>query len=115
MNPRLTTLSLGATILLAGSLLAACGGSGTAVAHSAATPAAGPRDAALLFEGACATCHGRAGEGGLSGVRLRGATVADRSRTADEIRDGVGAMPPAPDDMTDREIQELADYVAGLR
>jgi mono/diheme cytochrome c family protein len=114
MHPRPAILFLGARLLLAGVLLAACGGPSTAITHST-TPAGGPRDATQLFEGTCASCHGSAGEGGLSGVSLGGATAADRARIADAIRHGVGAMPASSDGMSGEEIDALAEYVVGLR
>jgi len=114
MHPRPAILSLGAKLLLTGTLLAACGDSSPAIAHST-TPAGGPRDAAQLFEGACASCHGPTGEGGLSGVSLREATAAERQLIFDAIRHGVGAMPASSDDMSDEEIDALVEYVVGLR
>ena len=54
------------------------------------------------------------GEGGLSGVPLNKATAGDRQAVIDAIRDGVGAMPPTADGLTDEQIRELADYIAGL-
>lgn len=111
---RHTIFSPIAILLLAVTLLAACGGSSTAITNP--TPPAGGRlDAAQLFEGACAACHGPAGDGGLSGVPLNQVTAADRQRVIDVIRDGLGAMPASPGGMSDEQIEALADYVTGLR
>jgi mono/diheme cytochrome c family protein len=99
-------------LVLSGALLAACGGSSPAIAH--ATTPGGPRDAAQLFAAACATCHGRLGEGGPSGVPLT-RTTADRVSVVGAIRYGVGGMPASGSGMSDDEIEALADYVAGLR
>jgi mono/diheme cytochrome c family protein len=112
MNPRPAILSLGAMLLLSGPMLAACGGSGPAVAQ-ATTPAGGPRGAAELFAAACASCHGRLGDGGPSGVPLAEVT-ADRVSIIGVIRYGVGGMPASSNGMSDAEVEALADYVAGL-
>jgi mono/diheme cytochrome c family protein len=114
MRPRPASLSLGATLVLTGTLLAACGGPSTAIAHST-TPPRVPRDATQLFEETCAACHGSAGEGGLSGASLGGASAEDRARIADAIRHGAGAMPASPGGMSDEEISALVEYVIGLR
>ena len=114
MHPRFAVLSLGAKLLLTGTLLAACGDSGTAIARSTA-PVGEPRDAAQLFEGACASCHGPVGEGGSSGVSLGDATPADRQLIFDAIRYGVGAMPASSGGMSDEEVDALVEYVIGSR
>ena len=114
MRTRLAAASVGTTLLLGGSLLAACGGSGPVAVRSTTTPAIGPRDAAQLFAGACASCHGPAGEGGWSGVPLDVAAF-DQRRIADVIRHGAGAMPAAADGMTDEEVDVLVEHVVALR
>jgi mono/diheme cytochrome c family protein len=106
--------SVGSALLLAGTLLAGCGGSSTAIVHPT-TPAGGPPDAAHLFQAACAACHGPAGAGGISGVSLKELATSDRPAIADAIRHGIGAMPASSAGMSDDEINALAEYVVGLR
>ena len=103
-----------AVLLLAVSLLAACGGSSTTTTRST-MPANGSLDAARLFAGACASCHGPLGEGGPSGVSLTATTATDRQLIIDTIRHGTGAMPASSGGMNDDQVKALADYVAGLR
>ena len=104
-----------AVILLAtGPLLAACSGSGATSTHPAMPPG-GSQDAAQLFEGACASCHGPRGEGGLSGVPLEETATDDRQQVIAAIRNGVGRMPASSGGLSDEQLKALADYVAGLR
>jgi mono/diheme cytochrome c family protein len=114
MHRRHAIFSLTTILLLAVSLLAACGGSSTTIADPTLL-AAGSQDAAQLYERACAACHGSLGEGGSSGVSLQETTAAERQMIIDAIRHGVGAMPASSGGMSDEQIQALADYVAGLR
>lgn len=114
MNPRHTIRSLMAILLVAVSVLAACGGSGPTTTGQT-VPVNGSLDAARLFEGACASCHGPSGEGGLSGVSLRETSAVDRQTIADAIRFGLGAMPASADGMSDEQLKALIEYVAGLR
>ncbi len=93
---------------------AACSGSGTPTADQA-RHAGGPADAAQLFVAACSSCHGPLGTGGVSGVPLTGTLAGGRQWIAGVIRDGSGGMPAMSDGLSDDQIQELAEYVAGLR
>src|SRR5687768_13921670 len=55
------------------------------------------------FDGACAPCHGLAGEG-LIGPPLEGnSTVADRERLIDVIENGINEMPPVGRDWDRRQ------------
>jgi len=113
MHPQHTINSLIA-LLLAGTLLAACGDPGTTTTDPTLR-AEWPQRAAQLFEAACASCHGPLGEGGLAGVTLNHMAATDRQLIIDAIRHGVGAMPASSGGMSDEQIKALAEYVAGLR
>ena len=68
------------------------------------------------FTGACAKCHGLAGEGDV-GPALAKATGCSRTHAAVEqvVREGRGAMPPVGKDWTERQMDALIDYLAGGR
>lgn len=104
----------GVPVLVATMVTAACGGPG-APTTDPTPPGDGPRDAAQLFVAACASCHGPLGEGGSSGVRLNETSAVDRKVIIGAIRYGVGGMPASSHGMSDKEINALAEYVAGLR
>lgn len=114
MHRRHTILFLAVVLLATGILVAACGGSSTTIAYPA-VPVDGAPDGAQLYEGACASCHGSLGEGGLSGVPLDGFSAADRQLIIGAIRRGVGGMPASSDGMSDAQIEAIVEYVAGLR
>ena len=63
------------------------------------------------FTGACAKCHGLAGEGDI-GPRLRGnALLADANAVEKVVRDGRRAMPPVGTDWSDRQMDALTAYL----
>ena len=63
------------------------------------------------FEGACAPCHGLAGEG-LIGPPLEGnSTLADRELLLNVLENGKNAMPPVGRDWDRRQTEALVRYV----
>jgi cytochrome c oxidase subunit 2 len=63
------------------------------------------------FRGACAKCHGLAGEGDI-GPRLQGnRLLADAQAVEQVVRDGRGEMPPVGKDWEDRQMKALTDYL----
>jgi cytochrome c oxidase subunit 2 len=63
------------------------------------------------FLGACAKCHGLAGEGDI-GPRLQGnSLLADDAAIEEVVRNGRGAMPPVGKDWTDRQMDALTEYL----
>jgi cytochrome c oxidase subunit II len=63
------------------------------------------------FTGACAKCHGLAGEGD-GGPRLQGNSLLDDDSAIEQvIRDGRGKMPPIGKDWEDRQLDALLEYL----
>jgi cytochrome c oxidase subunit 2 len=63
------------------------------------------------WEGACAKCHGLAGEGGI-GPRVAGSpTLTDVEDLANLVRNGRGAMPAVGAGWSDEHIEALATYL----
>jgi len=113
----LRNLLLFTLVLVAVAGLAACGGQTTPASTPAATsPAASPTstptqtagDPAAQFAELCAGCHKADGSGGF-GPDLRGED--DTGRVAKQISSGGSSMPAFSGDLTDAQIQALADYV----
>ncbi len=63
------------------------------------------------FTGACAKCHGLAGEG-LVGPRLQGNSLLDDDAAVEQVvREGRGLMPPVGEDWGERQMDALIDYL----
>jgi cytochrome c oxidase subunit 2 len=63
------------------------------------------------FEGACAKCHGLAGEGDI-GPRLAGNRLLEDASAVEAIaRQGIGEMPPVAKDWEERQMRALTDYL----
>jgi cytochrome c oxidase subunit II len=63
------------------------------------------------FRGACAKCHGLAGDGDI-GPRLRGSQLlADDAAIDEVVRNGRGEMPPVGKDWTERQMEALIEYL----
>lgn len=63
------------------------------------------------FAGACAKCHGLAGEGDI-GPRLQGNRLLDDAAAIEQVvREGRGKMPPVGKDWEDRQMRALTDYL----
>lgn len=101
--------------LLAAAVLAAC------YPNRRSEPLAGPlaledahlRQGRQLFDRHCYKCHGE-GEGGL-GPSLNDKPLP-RPLLRFQVRHGLGSMPPIPpEQMSDAELDRLADYVVALR
>jgi cytochrome c oxidase subunit 2 len=66
---------------------------------------------AQTFAGACSPCHGLSGKG-LIGPPLEGnATVAQRDRLVQIVKNGRNAMPPVGRGWDERQLNALAEYV----
>lgn len=104
-------------VLVAVAGIAACGDEATddttpASTPAATTPASTPTqtadDPATLFADNCAGCHGADGSGG-NGPDLRGEDNVDG--IAQQVREGGSGMPSFSGELTDAQIQALAEYV----
>jgi cytochrome c oxidase subunit II len=63
------------------------------------------------YRGACAKCHGPAGEGNI-GPRLSGnRLLGDAAAVEQVVRNGRGAMPPVGKDWTERQMSALIRYL----
>jgi cytochrome c oxidase subunit 2 len=63
------------------------------------------------YRGACAKCHGPAGEGEI-GPRLSGNRLLDDAAAVEQVvRNGRGAMPPVGKDWTERQMSALIRYL----
>ena len=70
-------------------------------------------DPAVIFQEACARCHGEAGEGGDGiGPRLVGAG-APPEKVMEQVAEGIGRMPRFPN-IRGQALENLAVYVEGL-
>jgi len=63
------------------------------------------------FTGACAKCHGLAGEGDIGPALAGSALLDDASAIERVVREGRGAMPPIGTDWQDRQMDALTDYL----
>jgi cytochrome c oxidase subunit 2 len=63
------------------------------------------------YAGACAKCHGLAGEGDI-GPRLQGnSLLEDEAAVEQVVREGRGEMPPVGKDWDERQMEALTDYL----
>ena len=63
------------------------------------------------YEGACAKCHGLAGEGGY-GPLLEGNAIIGDARTLERLlREGRGLMPPVGRDWDDQQMRAMTEYL----
>ena len=115
---RRTVLALVLTLALAAALVA-CGGDSTGddAATSSATPAGSQTtpanatvDAAAIYAGNCAGCHGADGSGG-SAPSIVGEDNVDRIR--EQVQEGGDGMPSFSGTLTAPQIDALAQFVAG--
>jgi mono/diheme cytochrome c family protein len=115
-----TPLVLLALMLALGLGLAACGGDdddeGGATATAAGTQAGGggAADGAEVFASAgCGGCHtlAAAGSSGQAGPNLDD-VAPDAEEVAEQVRNGGGGMPAFGDQLSDAEIEAVAEYVA---
>ena len=63
------------------------------------------------FAGACAKCHGLAGEGDIGPALAGNALLDDANAVETVVREGRGAMPPVGKDWEDRQMDALTDYL----
>ncbi len=69
-----------------------------------------PANGAIVYADTCAGCHGADGSGG-SGPNLQGED--EREEIIEVVLYGEEDMPGYDGDLTDQEIADVADYVAG--
>ena len=111
---RLVTLLVVAVLALG---LAACGGDDDDDDGGAATAAetqAGSADGAEVFAAAgCGGCHtlAAAGSSGEAGPNLDD-LEPDTEEVAEQVRKGGGGMPAFGDQLSDAEIEAVAEYVS---
>ena len=121
MRTTRTPLVLLALVLALGVGLAACGGDddddeGGATATAAETQAGegGAADGAEVFASAgCGGCHtlAAAGSSGQAGPNLDD-LAPDAGEVAEQVRNGGGGMPAFGDQLSDAQIEAVAEYVA---
>ena len=63
------------------------------------------------FAGACAKCHGLAGEGDIGPTLANNELLNDANAIERVVREGRGAMPPIGTDWEDRQMDALTDYL----
>jgi mono/diheme cytochrome c family protein len=86
---------------------------------AATGPDGGPAavDGAVVFAGACASCHGAEGEGGIGPTLADGAVVEAFPDVADQIvivTEGRGGMPDFGDSLSPEEIEAVVLYTREL-
>ena len=64
------------------------------------------------FTGACAKCHGLAGEGDIGPALAGNALVNDANAVEQVVRNGRGAMPPIGTDWDDRQMDALTKFLS---
>jgi mono/diheme cytochrome c family protein len=104
------SLRLQAASLLAVAALAGCGGGGGG-GDEAGAPAEGGQ--AVFAEAGCGGCHvlEEAGSSGSTGPALDGASLSVDT-VADQVRNGGGGMPSFSDELSEDEIQQVAEFVS---
>ncbi len=63
------------------------------------------------YAGACAKCHGLAGEGDIGPALAGNSLLQDRSALETVIRNGRGAMPPIGKDWQERQLDALTGFL----
>lgn len=63
------------------------------------------------FAGACAKCHGLAGEGDIGPALANNQLLGDAEGIERVVREGRGKMPPIGTDWEDRQMDALTDYL----
>jgi mono/diheme cytochrome c family protein len=63
-----------------------------------------------VWANTCAVCHGEEGGGG-QGPNLQTRSDLTKDRVVDQVTNGGGAMPPYSPQLSDDEIDAVADYV----
>ena len=63
------------------------------------------------FAGACAKCHGLAGEGDIGPALANNQLLDDPAGVERVVREGRGLMPPVGGDWTDRQMAALTDFL----
>lgn len=63
------------------------------------------------YEGACAKCHGLAGEGGYGPLLQGNGIVSDPRAIERLLREGRGLMPPVGRDWDDEQMRAMTDYL----
>src|ERR687897_2978513 len=63
------------------------------------------------FAGACAKCHGLAGEGDIGPALANNELLDDPAGIERVVREGRGLMPPVGGDWTDRQMDALTDFL----
>jgi mono/diheme cytochrome c family protein len=119
MRPRVWILAaVLAALVLA---VAGCGGddddeSGGATPTTTAettTEEGGAADGAAVFASNCGSCHvlAAAGSNGTTGPNLDDAQP-DKATVEEQVRNGGGGMPAFEGDLSDQEIEAVAEYVS---
>lgn len=99
-----------AILIIPAALVAGCGGSDDSSGGDTATLS----PAAQLFDSAgCGGCHtlSEANANGPVGPNLDGMNL-DVARVRDQIENGSGSMPPFKDDLSQKQIDQLAEFVS---
>ena len=63
------------------------------------------------YAGACAKCHGLAGEGDIGPQLAGNELLGDADAIEQVVRNGRGQMPPVGKDWEDRQLKALTDYL----
>jgi len=91
-------------------------GAGEGAGHAGETPAEtstkGDANAGkTVFTDNCSGCHGLSGTGGNGGPDL--SSMTDVQRVIGQVTNGGGGMPPFKDNLTQKQIRDVAAYVTG--
>lgn len=106
-------LLLSVMLLIVIAVISACGSSndnngGEADNNDGNNNTEASADGADVFDENCMSCHGDEGEG-ESGPDLTGED--DHDAVVEQVEEGGGSMPAFEDDLSDDEIEAVADYV----
>lgn len=99
------------TLLLLPVLLLSCGDAPTTGAAGVPPPGIGE----AIFNGQCATCHGRKGDMGLNGAKDLRVSTLTRAEAIAVVKEGRGLMMPYGTQLTKKEIEAVVDHVLTLR
>lgn len=104
-------MALMRALLLLPVVLLACGDAATTAVAGDPPPGIGE----AIFNGQCATCHGRKGDMGLNGAKDLRASTLSREEAIAVVTNGRGLMMPYKAQLTEKEIAAVVDHVLTLR
>ena len=112
---QLTRTRTALTALVCSAALAAgCGGGSSGGSTGGGGSGGGTPDGAALFSDKCSGCHGDQGQGGVGPNLQESAKAGDIDQVIEQITNGGGGMPAFKGQLSDQQIQAVAQYVSSV-